>query len=300
VGGRLADRVRGGLWHVVAVLLVASSSLQAHGDLHEQIAAVTQRIAEHPRDAALYFRRAELHRQHEAWDSAWADLETAGRLDAALADLERLRGQVLLESGRPAEARPHLDRQLQRNPEDGLAYLFRARALFACGLAKEAARDYTRALARLERPQPQHYLERAQAQRQAGPVYYADAIRGLDEGLARLGTNVSLELAAGDIEIELKQYDAALARVDRIAAQAARKGPWLFRRGEILERARRPDEARAAYAQALAAIEALPRARRHVRMTNELEVRVRAALARLGESADASAGGKGATACSEG
>lgn len=42
-----------------------------------------------------------------------------------------------------------------------------------------------------------------------------------------------------------------MARLDGITARAPRKDTWLARRGAILERAERPEEARAAYRAAL-------------------------------------------------
>jgi predicted Zn-dependent protease len=271
--------------------------LWAHGDLHERIAAVTERIAKSPRDAKLYFQRAELHREHEDWKAAWADYDEAARLDPALEPLDRCRGLLLLQSGRAVEAKPYLDRHLERRPDDGDGYLIRARALVETGSPLDASRDYTAAIERLPRVQPEHYVERARALVQAGPSYLPTAVRGLDEGIRRLGSNVALESVAADIEADLKRYDAALARVDRIAAQASRKEMWLARRGSILERAGRTAEARAAYETALKSIESLPPAKRRARATRELEESVRAAIARVPEE---KAPEEGDAACSGG
>jgi hypothetical protein len=91
------------------------------------------------------------------------------------------------------------------------------------------------------------YIERAAAQAGAGGAGLEDAIRGLDTGIARLGPVVTLELAAADMEVLLGRYDAALSRIDRVAAQSGRKEPWLARTGAILEKAGRSEEALATY-----------------------------------------------------
>ena len=93
--------------------------------------------------------------------------------------------------------------------------------------------------------------------------------------------NVTLEMAAVELEVDAKRYDQALARVNRLAARAAGKAPWLARRGAILARAGRTNEARTAYVSALEGIESLPAGRRRARANQELENSVRDALRRL-------------------
>ena len=76
----------------------------------------------------------------------------------------------------------------------------------------------------------------------------------------------------------MRRYDAALARLERIAAQSPRKERWLARRGEILRQAGRTAESREAFGKALEAIQSLPSYHRSTKATVELENRVRAAL----------------------
>jgi predicted negative regulator of RcsB-dependent stress response len=103
-------------------------------------------------------------------------------------------------------------------------------------------------------------------------------LRGLDEGINRLGPVVTLQLAAIDLEVGRKNYEAALTRLNQIAAQSERKEAWLVRRGDILKLAGRDDEARAAFNAALLAIESLPPAHRQSRSVTALELRARLAL----------------------
>jgi predicted negative regulator of RcsB-dependent stress response len=123
-------------------------------------------------------------------------------------------------------------------------------------------------------------LERAQALASAGDGHVAEALRSLDEGVAELGPVVTLQLLAIELELRRKTYDAALARLDAVAAQSPRKETWLERRGQILASAGRAAEAGEAFVAALAAVEALPPPRRRVRAVIELEARLRTALAR--------------------
>ena len=184
---------------------------------------------------------------------------------------------MLFEAGRAREAKSALDRFLRAEPVHAEALTTRARVLVRLGLRAEAAQDFTRALALA--PEPELFVERAAAIAAGGAPHTREALGGLDEAVARYGPLVTLQLPAIELELREGRYDAALARLETIAAQTARQESWLARRGDILLRAGRAEEARAAYAAALAALESLPAPRRRTRAVADLETRVRAALA---------------------
>lgn len=250
----------------------------AHDGLHEQIAGISARIRRDPRNASLHLKRGELHRLHREWRRAAADYDRAARLDPRLATVDFARGRMLFEAGRAREAESALDRFLRAEPRHAEALTTRARVLVRLGRREEAARDFTRALALA--PEPDLFVERAAVLAAAGGAHAREALGGLDEGVARYGPLVTLQLPAIELELREGRYDAALARLDTVAAQTPRQESWLERRGDILLRAGRTEEARAAYAAALAALEKLPAPRRRTRAAAELEARVRAALVR--------------------
>jgi tetratricopeptide (TPR) repeat protein len=262
------------------VLLVFSSLLAgpAHEGMDLQIARATKEIEAQPARADLYLARAELHRVHEDWAAAKADYDRALALDSNLSRVELGRGRMWLAIGDAREAQRCLDRFLTREPNHGEGMIERGRALVRLGKRAEGAAEYDRALARLAQPVPEFYLERADALRTEKPPRLDEAVKGLDEGIRKLGPVVTLRLAAIDLELELKRYDSALARVEEIARQSERKDPWLVRRGEILRQAGRVSEAREAFVSALRCIEALPASRRAAPFTRDLEQRVRTAL----------------------
>lgn len=263
----------------IAFAFALPSAAGAHGAVHEQIAVVTRQIALHPTAASLYLKRAELHRFHRDWDAALADFDRCLRLVPGLPIVDFLRGRTLFEAGRPAAARPALDRFISAEPDHGEAFVVRARALAGLGEADAAVRDYTAALERIVEPRPDVYVERARVLAHLEPGRLDEALAGLDEGIRRLGPLIALERPAIDLELAEGRYDAALARVERIAAQADRPEVWLARRGEILRQAGRADEARRAFAAALAAIERSGGRRKRSPATAGLETRLRAALA---------------------
>jgi tetratricopeptide (TPR) repeat protein len=253
-------------------LVVAAHGLApptfAHDSLTAQIAQVTREIAARPGDAALYVRRGELNRAARRWTESLSDLDRAAALDPMLAAVDRVRASVLLALARPADAVAAATRYLATHPGDHDVLTVRARAHVARRRYRDAAADFTAAIA--ARPLPDLYIERARAERALGRVGIDAARRGLDEGLQRLGSIVTLELEALDLDIEIRSYEAALARLDRLAAATPRRESWLLRRGMVLERAGRRTEALESYRAALAAAMSLPPWTQQTRATRTL------------------------------
>ena len=267
---------------LISLALVAfailPSPLLAHGDLHEQIRAVTEQIAKDRTNSELYLKRGELHRMHQEWDLAQADYDHAFALNPGLAIIDFTRGRMFLEADWANSAKTCLDRFLLKHTNHVEGFTTRARTLVKLEKPLEAARDFTTAIRYAPSARPELYIERAQALASAGDKHYAEALRGLDEGIERLGPLVTIQLHAIDLELKRRQFDAALVRLEKIAAQSPRKETWLARRGEILVQAGRLEEARTAYEQALKALDSLPPGRRNVPAMNELEKRIKAAL----------------------
>lgn len=264
---------------VLAALISLAPPAWGHGDVHERIEAVTAEIAKSPGQGGLYLRRAALHAEHEDMAASAADYDRAESLQADPVAVWLGRAKLQLATGHPADACATLDPLLAREPQHVDALVTRARAKAALRDTDGATADFTAGIAASARPEPEHFLERAAVLTEATPPRWEEAIRGLDDGMRRLGAGVvTLQLAAVDIESRAGRLDEALARVDRATAAAPRKESWLVRRGDLLARARRPAEARAAYEQALAAIANLPPRIRSTRAITDLEDQARKAL----------------------
>jgi len=126
------------------VTILVCFAAWAHADLSERIADVTARLVDEPRNAALYVRRGELLGEAGKRDAAMADLDRARALDPNLVVVELVRGEILLEARRPADAERALERFLRSRPDHprALALLARARA----NRPKLAAATWDRAL----------------------------------------------------------------------------------------------------------------------------------------------------------
>lgn len=264
---------------IALLAIVWASPVLGHGAIDLQIKDVTDEIAKQPNSAELYMRRGELHRAHQDWDSAYADYERVEALEPRMTVVDLGRGKMFLEANWPRSAVITLDRYLANNTNNAEGLATRARAKVKLGLRRAAAEDYCAAIEHSAESRPELFLERAQALTAEGSQHFGDALQGLDAGMAKMGPLVTLQLYAIDLEMKQSHFDAALARLDKVSAQSPRKETWLARRGEILQQAGRPDEARKAFVDALTALDKLPQARRNVPAMQELEKRIRSAIA---------------------
>ena len=263
----------------LSVCGLLAAPLSAHDAVDDQIAALTARIASPSPPADLLVRRAELYRQSRHWAEALADLDRAAAIDPAFATLDLERAHILLGSGRAIDAIEPASRFLQRHPNHAGALVIRARAHARLEHHREADADFARALTL--RPDPELFIERARELTATGPANIEGALQALDEGISRLGPIVTLEIEAIDLNVRLKRYDSALARIDRVAAQTPRKEEWLARRGAVLEQAGRPLDARDAYQAALVAMSALPSWTQATPASQSLRTRLHTDLARV-------------------
>ena len=263
---------------LMGVWISHPGTVLAHADIVERIAALNREIQESPGNAALYFKRGELHRLHRNWPAALADYERAARLEPDDPAVHYYRGRMWLEAGQPRLARPELDRFLTARPEHADALLVRSRTLALLGERLAGADDLTQAIALLDRPTPEVYLERARLLVSEGPGYVDRALAGLDEGIARLGPLVTLFQFAIEVERAHGRYLSGLVRLDGLPKRLAGQPMWLGLRGDLLLAAGQKQEAHAAYAAGLEIIETYPAARRNSRATLQLEARLRSFL----------------------
>ncbi|MEO6004367.1 MAG: tetratricopeptide repeat protein [Opitutus sp.] len=256
---------------IAATVFNVAVTARAHGDLDQQIQAVSLQLDQSP-SADLFLLRAELHYEHENFAAALADYDDAGKLNPRLDAVSFGRARTLFKAGELALARDLLDVYLEQKPDHADGFLLRARVLVALKEYAAAVRDFDRSLALAPAPLPESFLERADALVALGDR--PAALRGLDEGISRLGNLVTLQSAAIALERDLNHYDAALARVDRVLTTLRRKETWLARRGEILSAAGRKDEALRTYQEALSVLEQLPAQHRNVKPMQDLEKRL--------------------------
>lgn len=257
---------------IALALLLAAGPVYANPDRGWRIAQLGREIEAAPRDASLYLRRGQLQREGGDFERAYADFERAAALEPGLAGLDLAFAQLWLDAGRPERALAPLDRLLAGEPGHAEALVLRGRARAALGDSRGAAADLDAALRRLPEPTPELYLERAAQQPPDA------ALRGLDEGIARLGPAYALVRAAIELEVEREHYAGALTRSDALPEALRRQPEWQARRGDWLRALGHEAEAQDAYRDARAALRAPGAGRRSAAETESLERRLAAAL----------------------
>lgn len=270
---------------VALAMLLSVSTAFAHGDFHTLITAANQDIEKDPTNPELYLRRGELYRLHQQFEFAQKDIDSAATLAPGLPGLDLARARLLLDTAWPLAARAHLDKFLGAIPNHTEAYTLRSRAWARLGQPLYAAEDLSRAIAVTPEGAPDLYIERARTLAEAGSDQLEAALQGLDEGMKRMGSLVTLQLTAIDMELRRKNPDGALARIDVVMERSPRKESWLARKGEILLQAGRPEEAKKSYEAALAALNTLPPVRRNVPAVRDLENRIRLEIDHLSGAA---------------
>jgi hypothetical protein len=244
--------------------LLATGNCPAHGDLELRLEGATRQIQAQPANLRWYLRRADLHREHSDWAAAEQDIATAQALDPSDPAPLYHRALLLRDRGEPMSAVQLLRRLL--DPQQAASAPLQAKAHAELGKIvaefgdwRDAAHQFSLAIARAEAPTPELYLARADALANAGHPGWAEAaLRGLDEGIARLGAGTILPDRAIDIALRAGDVDAALARIDKRLQTPGYRLAAMVRKAEVMETARRPSAAALAYADAKRELHALP------------------------------------------
>lgn len=237
---------------LLLAVVIGVAALQAHPEIAEALERLNVQIKAAPADADLYLERGDLYARHEEWVPAEANFLTAAELAPRHPGVARSRAALALATGQPREARSLLDIAVAGLPRDPLARLLRARTLAALGERAAAVADLDAVLTLVTAPSPDLFLQKAAL---LEPV---EALRSLEEGIARIGPVVVLHLRAAALEESLGRIDDAARRLDHLATSSERPELWLRRKGDLFTRAARPADAQAAYAAALAATATLP------------------------------------------
>ncbi|MEI2726073.1 MAG: hypothetical protein V9H26_21940 [Verrucomicrobiota bacterium] len=270
----------------LALGIAGAGSLQAHEDLTARILMLTTLLSTNPSNVEVLIQRGDIYRLHGNWTEARNDYAAAGKLATNSTAVLLGQAQLHVDVGEDAAARADFDAFIARVPTNSVALLGRARVLVRLGERRAAIADYSHAIAVAANPQPEEFLERAGLQ--ATESGAEAAIKGLDEGLARLGWAVTFQKAAIEYELKRARPDAALMRLETILARANRKETWLAWKGEILLGGGKPEEAQGVLLASRQAIDALPPRMRTSPGMVQLRAKVETSLVSLRASSIAS------------
>ncbi len=265
----------------LAIAWFVPTAGSAHGNFDERIEAIGRTILAEPTDPRPRLVRAEIYRRHGDFATALRDLDVASQLSPTLTRVDYFRGLVYFDSGRYTEAEAILRRFLEHEPQNADGHVAQSRTLLKLERPLAAAHELDHAIQYQPVPIPDYYLDRAAALIAAGDAHLAEAIRGIDEGIAAIGPIVTLQRVAVDLELRSGQPDAAIARLERIAERSPRREMWLVQLGEILARLGRTDEARERFSLALTELDRLNAPRRNTPAMSRLTARIHSSMAAL-------------------
>lgn len=233
-----------------------TESAHAHGGYHAEIRTCSEKLAAQPDNAELWFHRARLHHLHGDWKQSLADLDQTESLAPGRYPVGLARGQALMAGGDLHAAKTALDAFIATSPTVADAFNSRACVLLKLEDPTSAAADFQKAIALKKNPEPDDYVAWADACTRAGKP--RQALDALDQGQTKLGALGALAEKAIEIELSIKDYDAALKRAAAQQALVAQPEPWMARRASILAEAGRIEVSRAAWSELRDHLLALP------------------------------------------
>ena len=260
-------------------------SLVGHEGYHELIDSLSKLVEKNPVDPRRHFDLAEALGLHGDLELALQHLDRVDALAGGKFLTDFVRGESFLKAGDFAHAKDALDRTLAAHPESARARVLRAQAERELGQHEASLADYREALKRTASPEPDIIQEVASALSAAGQK--TEAAEVLSGGIERLGPIPSLVFRALDLEIEMKNFEGALRRIEQARRNAPRPEPWMARRAAVLAQAGRIEESRAAYKALLAHLDALPLQERNSRAMSQIKEETSAAMDALNSSSRA-------------
>lgn len=269
------------LWAACLCLAVAvgwPAVAEARGGAGTRIARITASIGKRPDDPKLYLRRAKLHLKQGRADLALQDLERVGELAPDMDQAKLLRARALLDSKQLAAALEQVDSYLRTDEPAPEGRQVRGAILLRMGKFAEAEAELEAYVARVPKPRVSAFLLYADAITGQGDEHLPRAVVWLDRGIMRLGKAPELHLRVVELKVRQGEFYGALARVDEVLETTKHKAPWLAKRGDVLEKAGRHDEARQAYRACLRvlALDGPRQSEAAIRLRKQVEAKVRA------------------------
>jgi hypothetical protein len=242
---------------IVLLFLVAAAPLAGHGFVDEEIADVTRRLETKPGDVDLLMRRATLHRAHEDYAAAKADLlavkEDSKRHPEALlrlASLERGQGEL-------AAADSVLARYFSMGGEAPEAYREKARLHTDQKRGKAAAGAWLKYLSLAQHPTADEFIEAAEAINASGDPSAAQLT--VQHGLKRYPASIPLHREAAFHQLRLGRKAAVEERFAELRKRYPTLRPRLFHEEGMLWLAGgHPENAHRCFERALASLDQLP------------------------------------------
>ena len=256
---------------VLALLLLSCPvAASAHPGAAEKLEILTQRIEAQPGDQGVYIARGAAYSHDGQYELALADFQKAESLGEPILVSYEL-GVHHYRIGKLDAARTYLDTFLERFPNYPPALEQRAHVLTDLGESDAAVAAFEKLFAAQLRPNPGLYISVAKLLAAEGETGVEAAITMLGRGMERLGVIPQLQQYAIALELERKNTEAAIDRLEALEPVLGESPDWKVDMGELLMLAGRRAEAGQLFDQAFAQLETLRKTAARQRVLEKLQ-----------------------------
>jgi tetratricopeptide (TPR) repeat protein len=196
----------------------------AHGDFHDQMARLSEIIADYPDSAYLHYKKGKLLFYHEDYKACLKSLKKARQKGYHDVMQDLFFSKAYLELGQFKKAGQYVQNVIEQVPEHVTAHRLLGRIRYAqkryadAGDAFESANHYA------IRPIPESYLENAKAWEALKTLQGNQrAILIVEKGIDELGDIISLQNYLKALLIKNGDLDQAISIQEKIIDRSTRK-----------------------------------------------------------------------------
>jgi predicted negative regulator of RcsB-dependent stress response len=256
-------------------LFLVAPTTQSHEDPSHHVLRVVEQLSLDSKNSELHIRKGDLLRMQGKWEAAEIAYDLAAKHGADPGITQVCMATLYLDQGKATEALATLQ---SAEALDWIALRLLGRAHGELGNHQDAAVSLAQSVGANPRPTPQDYLELAHTYTMQSPSNIINALETIDCGIELFGPIAPLVLAGVELEAARESFGSALRRLDATPATLRESPSWMTMRGDILEQEGRAMEAAAAYTEALAKLQNMPRHRQSTPANQDLKLKLTSCL----------------------
>lgn len=217
---------------VICLLVCLYFTGLAHGDVHERIEIVNAEIAQSPKDPILLVKRANLYLEDENYEATSADLESAATLSGeSFARILMTYAKMYHQLGSNEVAIKYIDQFLLQEPQHVLGIRTKADILLRLNELNASIECRKKVINLTTTLLPENYLSLIETlllneDHEAAIAYCQEAIQ-------KMGDLIVFEQKIIDIATTEKNYDLAIAWIDKVMDRYERKEKWLYEKAVL-------------------------------------------------------------------
>jgi len=140
-------------------LIVGSSPLLAHGDLHVLIADLDEKLEQSPDNTKWLLERANYYRLHKKFELALVDFNKAKKLNPSIMECHLGLAKVYLDQKNTKLAKSEIDFFIEAKPKHSEARVLRSQIYAEIGMNNAAEEDLKQAIQLSDQPSLKLYLK---------------------------------------------------------------------------------------------------------------------------------------------